>query len=275
MGHCHCSICRKVSGAAYATFVGGAAGGFTWVAGESSRSAYQASAVAPPRHFCRRCGSIAPGVEAEHAFMAAGCLDDDPEIRAGSHIFVASKAPWFELSEDGVPRFDAAPPGAELPTVDPRPPLPRASELGRVRGSCQCGGVVYESGRPRALVYCHCSRCRKGRSAAFGANLFSDASGFSYQRGRELLERFQVPEAERFAVTFCRVCGGSLPGHPGDGALAVIPAGSLDDEIGALPEVHIFTADRAPWVEIPAEAEQYPGYPDGYASTSEWVLART
>jgi hypothetical protein len=33
-----------------------------------------------------------------------GALDDDAPLRAQSHIFVASKAPWFEIAGD-LPQF--------------------------------------------------------------------------------------------------------------------------------------------------------------------------
>lgn len=33
-----------------------------------------------------------------------GSLDDDPVMHPLSHIFVASKAPWFEITDD-LPQF--------------------------------------------------------------------------------------------------------------------------------------------------------------------------
>jgi hypothetical protein len=46
----------------------------------------------------------------ERVWVAAGTLDSDPGVRADAHIYVASKAPWFEIS-DGVAQFaeDRAP----------------------------------------------------------------------------------------------------------------------------------------------------------------------
>jgi hypothetical protein len=32
--------------------------------------------------------------------VPAGLLDDDPDCRPGSHIFVGSKAPWWEITDD-------------------------------------------------------------------------------------------------------------------------------------------------------------------------------
>jgi hypothetical protein len=43
--------------------------------------------------------------------IPAGSLDDDPKIRTSSHIFVASRAPWHEITDD-LPQFAEGPPPA-------------------------------------------------------------------------------------------------------------------------------------------------------------------
>jgi hypothetical protein len=39
-----------------------------------------------------------------------GSLDDDPGITPASHIFVADKAGWHEITDD-LPTYEEAPPG--------------------------------------------------------------------------------------------------------------------------------------------------------------------
>jgi hypothetical protein len=62
--------------------------------------------------FCGRCGSFVPRVVAGRnaAVVPVGSLDGDPGIRPTAHIFVGSKAPWFEIS-DATPQFEAMPAG--------------------------------------------------------------------------------------------------------------------------------------------------------------------
>ena len=43
--------------------------------------------------------------------IALATLDDDPGVRPESHIFVGSKAPWFEITDD-LPQFTELPPQA-------------------------------------------------------------------------------------------------------------------------------------------------------------------
>ena len=63
---------------------------------------FQSSAEAV-RTFCSRCGSsleFQTTKTPDEIWIAAGTFDDDPGIRSTSHIYVASKAPWFEITDD-------------------------------------------------------------------------------------------------------------------------------------------------------------------------------
>jgi hypothetical protein len=255
-------MCRKAHGSAFATYVAARAGGFRWERGRDRVARYESS---PGffRPFCSRCGSVAVAADSEERriFMPAGCLDDDPGVRAGAHIFVASKAVWHEIADD-LPRFDAYPPGVGSPEIR-REPAP-AKPAGGVGGSCLCGGVAYEvDGALEAIYNCHCSRCRKARSAAHACNAFAEASLFRWLRGEELLESFKVPEAKRFTNCFCRVCGSSLPRVDRERGRAVIPAGTLDGDPGARERFHIFCGSKAPWYEIPDDLPQFEEYEPG------------
>lgn len=107
MTHCHCSMCRKVHGAAFGTYVEIARSDLRYTSGEDSILPYQSS-PGSKRPFCRRCGStlLFESEGAGSLWIAAGSLDGDPGCRPGSHIFVASKAPWYHF-DDELPKFDA------------------------------------------------------------------------------------------------------------------------------------------------------------------------
>ena len=261
MRHCHCSMCRKSHGAAFATYVAGQADGFVWLRGEEDIRRYSSS---PGFHrpFCPICGSVvASDPHGDHVFMPAGALDDDPGVRARLHIFVSSNAPWHEITGD-LPRHDAHPPSwqvAEIERDDPGQP-----EAGTFGGSCLCGAVAYQvRGAPDTIINCHCSRCRKARSAAHASNLFVAPGEFSWLRGAEEVERYKVPEAARFTHCFCRVCGSSMPRTADDNVM--IPAGSLDHDPGARERMHIYVESKAPWYEISDALSQHPAGPGSSA----------
>jgi hypothetical protein len=188
--------------------------------------------------------------------LPAGPLDDDPAVRPLAHIFVGSKAPWYELF-DAAPRFDAYPPGFDFPVVPDPPRTPAAP--GTVRGSCLCGAVAYTvEGPPRFTRYCHCSRCRKARAAAHAANLVAAIEQVRFARGAERVRTFKLPEARFFSQSFCADCGAKLPRLDPERGIAIVPMGSLDDDPGLPPGCQIFVASKAPWIELDPRIPAYP-----------------
>jgi len=107
MGHCHCSMCRKFHGSAFATLGEAKAENFHWLAGESSLKSYLAE-NGTTRQFCSNCGSSMIFVEAESdgSFVefALGTLDSDIAERPDVHIFTNYKASWFDI-EDDLPKY--------------------------------------------------------------------------------------------------------------------------------------------------------------------------
>ena len=101
-------MCRKVHGAPFGAFAHGQAKDFHWLRGEPSISRYQSSPDVY-RCFCRVCGSSVPVIEGDEVCIPAGSIDGDPGARPSVHIFVGSKAPWYQTA-DGLPQFDAFPP---------------------------------------------------------------------------------------------------------------------------------------------------------------------
>lgn len=111
--HCHCSMCRRWHGSAFRTSAAVRKRDFRFVRGEELITEYRSSADTVKR-FCRVCGS--PLVNSwdpdpDNYGLALGTLATDPGKRAVCHIFVASKAPWYEISDD-LPQFDEFPPKA-------------------------------------------------------------------------------------------------------------------------------------------------------------------
>lgn len=116
-------------------------------------------------------------------------------------------------------------------------------------GSCQCGVVKFRvSGAFESFFLCHCGRCRKDTGSAHAANLFSTTATIEWLSGEESVRTYRVPET-RHEKSFCVTCGSALPRVQMDGALLVVPAGSLDSEVTLRPNAHICMASRADWDE--------------------------
>jgi hypothetical protein len=108
---CHCSRCRKARGSAFASNLFTAIDGVRILQGEDLLESYK---VPEARHFttvfCRRCGSKMPRFSPERgiAIVPMGAFDDDPGFRPQRHIYVGSKAPWYDITDD-LPQDTAAP----------------------------------------------------------------------------------------------------------------------------------------------------------------------
>ncbi len=106
---CHCSRCRKAFSAQASAYALVEPRQFKWCAGENLLTSYVG------KHgfglqFCSRCGSTLCGTfdGAVHG-ITLGCLNDDPEIEIGRHIYVGSRARW-EVMPEGVLQFEKGAP---------------------------------------------------------------------------------------------------------------------------------------------------------------------
>ena len=104
--NCHCSMCRKATGAAFRTRASVRASAFRWLGGEDLVSKYESS-PGEFRTFCRLCGSTLATLFENNAGeigLPLGTLDDDPGAQPSANVYVDSKAPWFAIT-DGLPQF--------------------------------------------------------------------------------------------------------------------------------------------------------------------------
>jgi hypothetical protein len=107
--NCHCSLCRKTSGSAFKAVAAIAFDKVRITKGETNLR-YFGDPKGLHDKSCGECGSvlysIIPGNGNAH--IAMGTLVDVPSIRPQFHIYVGSKAPWFEITDD-LPQFDELP----------------------------------------------------------------------------------------------------------------------------------------------------------------------
>lgn len=102
VSHCHCGMCRKAHGAAFATYANVPAAGHRFTHGAGALRTYRSSATVE-RLFCAECGSPMlwrdaarlPGI----ASLPLGSLDSPIEVPVQRHIFVASKASWHQIDD--------------------------------------------------------------------------------------------------------------------------------------------------------------------------------
>lgn len=106
---CHCSRCRKAfnAQASAAAFV--EPGEFQWLSGVELLTSYVGD-HGYGLQFCKVCGSTLCTIyKGDVLQVSLGCVNGEPDIEIGQHIFVGSKANW-EVMPQGVTQFKAKPP---------------------------------------------------------------------------------------------------------------------------------------------------------------------
>ena len=103
VSHCHCSMCRKAHGAAFATFATVPAENHRFTRGREHVRCHRSSETVE-RCFCSRCGSPVAWLDSVRfpgviSFPLAG-LDGSVRAPSQHHIFVASKASWYDILDD-------------------------------------------------------------------------------------------------------------------------------------------------------------------------------
>ncbi len=107
-GHCHCSICRKQSGAPYTTGVQFAIEAFEWTKGEPVHFRDQ---VGADRGFCAHCGSSITWESPAGGFLVfVGGLDRAEDVHPDGHGYTSTMLPWVKL-DDGLPQYAEGSPG--------------------------------------------------------------------------------------------------------------------------------------------------------------------
>ena len=103
--NCHCSRCRAATGSAFKAFAGIQREKLELTSGSDDLLVVGDEELNDTR--CRTCGSLLFSVVrgGEYVHVAMGSLIDAPSIRPSEHIFVGSKAPWFEITDD-LPQFE-------------------------------------------------------------------------------------------------------------------------------------------------------------------------
>ncbi|MBK7582601.1 MAG: GFA family protein [Myxococcales bacterium] len=135
------------------------------------------------------------------------------------------------------------------------------SESRELSGSCLCGQVRYTAvGQPTRFYHCHCSRCRKATGTGHASNLFVHGS-LRWDDGEALVKSYKLPDAERFANSFCSHCGARVPRASEQLSMVFIPAGSLDQEPEFAPQARIFTGSRAVWSCDSNALPEFEAYP--------------
>ena len=101
---CHCSRCRKAFSAQASAYALVEPHEFEWLSGEKLLQSYMGE-QGFGLQFCSRCGSTLCGTfDGVIHGVTLGCVNGDPKVEIGQHIYVGSKASW-EVIPEGVCQY--------------------------------------------------------------------------------------------------------------------------------------------------------------------------
>ncbi len=109
---CHCSKCRKASGSAFNAVAPVSQCNFRLLSGRDAIAKYESS-PGVRLAFCRHCGASLYSERdslPDLLRLRIGTLDTPVGAQPAAHIFVASKADWYEI-HDGAPQHAERPAG--------------------------------------------------------------------------------------------------------------------------------------------------------------------
>lgn len=107
--NCHCSSCRRTTGAPFVTWFSVVRSTFRFTLGTPTR--FRSTAVAA-RTFCPRCGTqltFEHDDTPDEVDITTCSLDDPERLPPDDHIFIDGKPSWIRLT-DGLPEHPAARP---------------------------------------------------------------------------------------------------------------------------------------------------------------------
>lgn len=144
-------------------------------------------------------------------------------------------------------------------------------------GGCDCRTIRYRmETAPLFVNCCHCRWCQRETGSAFAINAMIEASRITLLAGEPVPILTPSESGGGQRIWRCPSCQVALwSNYPGAGPrVHFVRVGTLDDPDALPPDIHIFTASKQPWVQLPAGVPAVPEYYDREQHWSAASLAR-
>lgn len=136
-------------------------------------------------------------------------------------------------------------------------------------GQCFCGAVRYRlHGRPMFIHCCHCRDCQKQTGSAFAINGLIEDERIEILAGQPVAVEMATDSGYPHDIYRCAACRTALWSDYGRrGWLKFIRISTLAAADDFVPDVHIYTRSKLPWVVLPEGARAFEEY---YDVAREW-----
>lgn len=133
-----------------------------------------------------------------------------------------------------------------------------------LQGGCDCGQIRYRMETAPLIVHCcHCRWCQRETGTAFALNALIEAERVIHLESEPQIIDTPSQSGRGQKIARCPTCRIAVwSNYAGAGpVIRFIRVGTLDTPDFLRPDIHIYTASRQPWVQlpqgVPAVAEFY------------------
>jgi len=137
-------------------------------------------------------------------------------------------------------------------------------------GGCTCRNVRFEMLTAPLYVHCcHCTWCQRESGTAFALNAMIESDRVRLLAGEVEVVDTPSNSGRGQKIARCPQCRIALwSNYAGAGeSVRFVRVGALDTPDALPPDIHIFTASKQRWVELPADANAVSGY---YKASEHW-----
>lgn len=131
-------------------------------------------------------------------------------------------------------------------------------------GGCSCGAVRFRlTAEPMFVHCCHCRDCQKQTGGAFAINALIETDRIEILSGAPEPVSMPTDSGRPHDIYRCPHCKVAVWSDYGRRPyLRFVRVSTLDDPTAVVPNVHIYTRSKVPWVTLPADVPSFPEYYD-------------
>lgn len=136
-------------------------------------------------------------------------------------------------------------------------------------GQCFCGHVKYRMhGQPMFIHCCHCRDCQQQTGGAFAVNGLIEADRIEIIGNEPRPIRMKTESGYPHDIYRCTECQSALwSDYGGRTWLRFLRLVTLQGSNDFVPDVHIYTRSKLPWIVLPEGARAFEEY---YDVKKEW-----
>jgi hypothetical protein len=141
-----------------------------------------------------------------------------------------------------------------------------------LEGGCSCGAVRFRlTGAPMFVHCCHCRDCQRQTGSAFAINALTETGRIEILSGEPEPVSMPTDSGRPHDIYRCPHCKVAVWSDYGRRPyLRFVRVGALDDPSAIVPDVHIYTRSKLPWVVLPADV---PAFAEYYDMKTLWPAA--